>query len=134
MLHLALELDRRTYRGVAHSPALAELRRSRRFDVGMLDALRNYAPERAEFELRRLPIQELRAGMVLENDVLTKDGNLLIFKAGTILTETWIGRQHNFARTRGSQNVLDVRIPKRAPVRNLEELSYGLPETGPRQR
>ena len=82
ILHLALELDRRIYRGVAPSSALPERRRSGRFDIGMLDAPKNYTPECAEFEVRRPSIQELRAGMVLKNDVLTKTG-FLTFRAGT---------------------------------------------------
>ncbi len=69
----------------------------------MLDALEGYSPAQAEFEVRRLPIRELRAGMVLERDVLSKDGNLLILKGGTILTETWIERLENFAKARGAQ-------------------------------
>ena len=48
--------------------------------------------------------EDLRAGMVLENDVLSKDGNLLILKAGTILTETWIERLENFARSQRRRN------------------------------
>jgi CheY-like chemotaxis protein len=114
MLHLALELDRRIYRGVTSSSALAELRLSRRFDGRMLDALENYAPKPTEFDVRRLPIRELRASMVLEKDVWSKDGTLLILKEGTILTETWIERLENFAKSRGAQELVDVRIPRLA--------------------
>ena len=85
--------------------------RSRRFDGRMLDALEGYSPQQAEFEVRRLPVRELRAGMVLEKDVLSKDGNLLILKGGTVLTDTWIERLENFAKTRGAQETLGVRVP-----------------------
>ena len=117
MLHLALELDRRICRGVASGSALADLRLSRRFDARMLDALEGYSPEQAEYEVRRLMIRELRAGMVLEKDVLSKDGNLLILKEGTILTETWLERLENFAKSRGARELVDVRIPRPAGVR-----------------
>ena len=125
ILHLALELDRRIYRGVASGQALAELRSSRQFDKRMLDSLKSYSPEHAEFEVRRLPIRGLRAGMVLERDVLSKDGNLLILKEGTVLSETWIERLLNFAKTRGAQDLVDVRVPRLTGVRNLDELGHG---------
>jgi DNA-binding response OmpR family regulator len=113
MLHLALELDRRIYRGVTYSSALAELKSLGRFDGRMLHALRSYSPTRAMFEVRRLAIRELRAGMVLENDVLSNGGNLIL-KAETILTKTWIERLENFATALGAQKLIDVRIPRLA--------------------
>jgi response regulator RpfG family c-di-GMP phosphodiesterase len=112
MLHLALELDRRVYRGVAYPDALAELRSSGRFDDCMLDALEGYSPTQAEFEVRRLPIRELRFGMVVEKDVLSKDGSLLILKEGTILTGTWIERLENFAKAGGGRELVGVRMPR----------------------
>jgi CheY-like chemotaxis protein len=111
MLHLALELDRRVYQGVASHEALSELRSWGRFDDHMLDALQSYSPARAEFEFRRLPIREVRSGMILDEDVFSKDGNLLILKAGTVLTETWIERLENFAKVRGVE-LSRVRIPR----------------------
>jgi len=111
MLDLALEFDRRIYRGGTPQSALAELRRLARFDSRMLDALGSYSPAQAEYEVQRLSIKELRAGMVLEEDVLSKDGNLLIFKKGTVLTETWVERLGNFAKAPGAQEPVGVRVP-----------------------
>ena len=111
MLHLALELDRRIYRGVTASSALADLRALGQFDGHMLHALRSYSPTRGMFEVRRLSIRELRAGMVLENDVLSNGGNLIL-KGETILTETWIERLENFATALGAQKLVEVRIPR----------------------
>jgi hypothetical protein len=62
--------------------------------------------------------------MVLEKDVLSHRGNLIL-KEGTILTETWIKRLGNFARARAAQTPADVRIPKLAGVRKLEEFGPG---------
>jgi CheY-like chemotaxis protein len=119
MLHLALELDQRVYRGVASSSALAELRLAHRFDGRMLDALDGYSPAPAEFESRMLPIRELYAGMVLEKD-FWGNGNLLVLKKGTVLTETWIERLENFARARDSQELIGVRVPGPAAARKLD--------------
>jgi hypothetical protein len=111
MLHLALELDRRVSRGAPFRPALEQLKTSPAgFDRRMLDALGNYSPASAEFELRCVPIRELRAGMVLEQDVLSSSGNVLILKEGTVLTETWIERLGNFAKVRGVAALVPVRI------------------------
>ena len=115
-LHLALELDRRVYRGAAYASALSGLRALRRFDGRMLDALEGYSPTLAEFEVRLIPLRGLRSGMVLESDILSKDGNLLILKAGTILTDMWIERLENFATARGAQEVVGVRLPRPAGV------------------
>jgi DNA-binding response OmpR family regulator len=113
MLHLALELDRRVSRGASFRSALGHLKMSPTgFDRRMLDALANYSPASTEFELRLVPIRELRAGMVLEKDVLS-NGNLLILKEGTVLTETWIERLGNFAKVRGVAAVVHVRITSR---------------------
>ena len=116
ILHLAMEFDRRIYRGVAFKSALVELRMLRRFDLPMLDALESYSPTPAEFDVRCIPIRDLRAGMVLEKDVTSGDGGYLILKGGTVLTETWIQRLENFSRTRGVQELVAVRIPKVAAL------------------
>jgi hypothetical protein len=119
VLQLALELDRRIYRGAAFKSALAELRLLRRFDVRMLDALDGYVPTKGEFEERRLAIRDLCAGMVLEQDVWSTEGNLLILKQGTVLNETWIERLRNFTKSRGAQELVSVRIPRLDGPRKL---------------
>jgi len=116
LLHLALELDRRVQKGASPRDALSEIRLTRRFEPSMLSALESYAPVQPEFELRRLPIYELRAHMVLEKDVRTRDHNLVILKAGTTLSETWIERLDNFARTGRVEEFAEVRVPTAGPV------------------
>jgi hypothetical protein len=110
MLHLALQLDRRVYKGTAFGSALDQIRLSGRFDSRMLVALDSYSPPQADYVVRRLPIWELRAAMVLEEDVSSTDGKFLLFKKGTVLTETWIERLRNFAKTPGIQELAYVRI------------------------
>jgi DNA-binding response OmpR family regulator len=130
MLHLALELDRRIYRGDTAGSAIVELKRSSEFAGYMLDALQSYSPALAEYEVLRLPIRELRSGMVLERDVLSADSNLLIFKKGTALTETWIERMVNFTKAPGLQEPVEVRVPRLAGARKFEEFVYGATGTG----
>jgi DNA-binding response OmpR family regulator len=118
ILHLAMEMDRKIYRGLGSNSALAELRVSHRFDDRLLDALDTYSPAPTEFEMRRLRSRDLRTGMILEKDFLG-NGNMLILKKGTILTETWIERLENFAKARDSQELIHVRVPG-ARVRELD--------------
>jgi hypothetical protein len=110
VLHLALELDRRIYCGATRGSALSEMRLLGRYDGRMLDALEGYSPAQVEFGSRRLPIRRLRAGMVIEDDVFTADGNLLILKRGTVLNDIWIERLENFAKTRGVPDFVSARI------------------------
>jgi DNA-binding response OmpR family regulator len=116
MLHLALQLDRRVYIGTAFGSALDQSRSSGRFDSRMLVALDSYSPPQADYVVRRLPIRELRAAMILEEDVSSTDGKFLLFKKGTVLTETWIERLRNFAKTPGIQELAYVRIPGLAVI------------------
>jgi CheY-like chemotaxis protein len=111
MLHLALQLDRRIYNGSALDSALDQVRLSARFDSRMLIALESYSPPRADYEVKRLPIRDLRTAMVLEEDVSSTDGKFLLFKKGTVLTEAWIERLRNFSHTQGVQELACVRIP-----------------------
>jgi DNA-binding response OmpR family regulator len=112
MLHLALELDQKVYRGVALHSALAQLRMSNRFDPRLLDALKDYSPRQAEFEVQRLPLRKLHTGMVLNEDIVSQDGNLIILREGTVLTRTWIERLENFEKVLGVQETASVRIPR----------------------
>jgi len=128
ILHVALQLDRRIYRGATPESALVELNLLR-FNSRILKALEGYTPEHTEFAVHRLPIREIYAGMVLEKDVLSSDGNLLVLKKGTILTETWIARLENFAKSRRAQELVDVRIPK--PVAQLIEFASRISNTRP---
>jgi response regulator RpfG family c-di-GMP phosphodiesterase len=116
MLYLALELDRRLYKGATIGSALDQVNSSGRLDSRMLAAIGSYSPPRIDFEIRRLPMRDLRASMVLEEDVSSADGKFLLFKKETVLTETWIERLRNFAKTQGTQDLVHVRIPGLAVI------------------
>ena len=125
MLHLALELDRRIYEDIDLRSAVTQLKSSGQFNSKMLDALSNYFPTKIEFEVRQLPIRDLRSGMVLDEEISTTKTKILIFKEGTVLTGTWIERLGNFARTSGVQERARVRVPRLAGIGRLSNLGYG---------
>lgn len=128
-LHLALELDRKILRDIDCHSAVRQLRGAGRFDLRMLDAIESYSPTRVEFDARLLLIRQLRPGMVLDEDVVSKVGNVLILKAGTTLTHTWIERIGNFAQTRGAPERIRVRIPRLAGIGKFSSTGVGVTGT-----
>jgi CheY-like chemotaxis protein len=111
MLRIALEVDRQVLKTGSYDGALRQARAILHgFPEEMLLALGDYAPPEAAFERKRLPVPGLRALMVLEEDVLTLDGNFLIVRKGTTLNTTMIERIGNFAKTRGIRQPLAVRV------------------------
>jgi putative two-component system response regulator len=111
MLNLALETDRLIYRGGTARDAARRLRLTGRFDEQTLNALERYSPVPPDYEIRQLPIHALRPQMVLEQDVCSRDGKIVILKAGAKLTETWIECLGNFARTKRLPSTVGVRVP-----------------------
>ena len=86
MLHFALELDRRIYRDVDCRSALTQLRVLADSTAACWMHSKTILPTEAEFEVRQLPIRELRSGMVLDEEVFATRRDALIFKEGTVLT------------------------------------------------
>ena len=113
MLKTAQELDRRTLRGIPFQSACDQLRSvPGTYPTTLLDSLRDYSPSRVHFEIKRLPAPQLLPGMILEDDVVTEDGNLTVISKGTTLTVTLVERVRNFARTRGLRDPIQVRVPQ----------------------
>jgi putative two-component system response regulator len=69
LLHLALELDRKIYQDIDCPTAVMSLKNSGGFKPGMLDALKRYSPAEAPFEVRQILIQDVRSGMILDEDI-----------------------------------------------------------------
>jgi hypothetical protein len=112
MLHLAVELDRRIYRGLTFRAALQHLNSvPNRFDAEMLGCLANYSPASGEFHRQMLPLKQLFAGMVMDEDVIGENTGAIIFRKDTVLNETWIERLKNFARSQGVKEPLRVCVP-----------------------
>ena len=113
MLKIAQELDRRVLRGVSFQSACEQLRTaSAKYPTALLDALKDYAPSRVHFEVKRLDAAQLLPGMILEDDVVTVDGHLTVISKGTTLTPTLVERVRNFDRTRGVRDPIQVRAPQ----------------------
>lgn len=112
MLYVAVEFDRRVCRGVAPSSALRALQgENGRADFAMVKALQDYSPGPIDFHREALKIKQLFAGMTLEEDVVGESTGIPIFRKETVLTETWIERLGNFAKSQGIKEPLRVRVP-----------------------
>ncbi len=120
ILHLAVELDRMIYRGLLFRAALDEMKATPgRFDPALLALVDNYAPGFVEFHHETLPVNQLSAGMTLEQDVVSKSNGMTILRKGTVLNETWIERLENFARYQGVNEPLRVQVTGLGRFRSL---------------
>jgi hypothetical protein len=111
LLHLAVELDRKIYQDIDCHAAVMDLKSKGGFQPGMLDALTRYSPAEGLFELRQIMVQDVRSGMILDEDIASATTNVLICKAGMVFTDLWIERLGNFARNHGVQKRVRVRVP-----------------------
>jgi len=122
MLRTAQELDRRVLRGTAFQTACEQLRsRHDTYPLRLVEALKDYVPARVHFEVKRLQAAQLLPGMMLEDDVITRDGSLTVIVKGTALTVTLIERVQNFARTRGVRDPIQVRAPQGVYMDDLQK-------------
>ena len=115
MLEIAVELDRRIFRGMPFIAALQQLSAMPdRFDRPMLEALGDYETPKVASEIEQAWVHELRVSMIMAEDVLTKDGKMTIVRKGATLTETLIERISNFRKLRGVQEPIRVRLLEKA--------------------
>jgi putative two-component system response regulator len=115
ILRIAVELDRRMFRGLSFEAALRQLKsKTSDFPLEMLQLLDDHSPPLPSYQLRRLMVHELRVQMIAEDDVVTKDGSCVILRKGTVLIPALIERIRNFEGTRGIDQPVLVRVPQGA--------------------
>lgn len=112
ILKLVLDYEKMMLTGESSSTAISNLKLNEK-EYGA-ELLAQFLPM-VESESSKSPIRQLRAGeltpgMVIHQDVLTKDGKLLI-KAGTEVSLTVYETLHNFSRTGVIQETFQVLVP-----------------------
>ena len=113
LLRMAVELDRRMFVGLSFPEALRQLKMTAHgLPLAILDAVRAHRPAPAAFDSRNLGVLELRVSMIVEDDVVTNDGNFLILGKGSALNATAIDKIRNFDRTRGIRQPIRVQVPR----------------------
>jgi response regulator RpfG family c-di-GMP phosphodiesterase len=112
MLRLALAFDDLKMQGVPDKQALATLRnRSAEFGQELLDALEQIKPESAKMELRKVPTSRLMAGMILQQELRTLTGILVVPK-GQEITSALLIKLENYSRGGRIENEILALVPR----------------------
>jgi response regulator RpfG family c-di-GMP phosphodiesterase len=113
ILKVALDFDTLQSAGDSKSMAIAQLKqRSGWYDPAVVTALEAVVWIEGKFQVRVIPLKDLQDNMILDDDVWTSDGVLLIAKGQEINTLIRT-RLHNFAETAGVREPLQVLVPLR---------------------
>lgn len=110
MLRLALAVDRLVAAGSKLPMALATLKEDGGYDQSLLDALTDFKANEQSMSIKALPVKQLQIGMILDEDVCTTSGPVVIAK-GEELHAANIARLGNFARGIGIVEPIRVRVP-----------------------
>lgn len=112
ILRLSVELDRVLSRGVAPAAALDSLQRCFPDTPGqVLDAFKTAGLARNRMEPKRLRISELRVSMILDEDVMTGSGVLLVPEHQEV-TAPMLARLNNFSQGVGVVEPIRVLVPR----------------------
>ena len=123
ILRASLDLYRLTRSGSTRGQAVSSMsQHPTRYDPRILAALDTVSVKLPEIIVRVLPVAKLKSGMMLDDDVHTKDG-LLIASAGRTVTEATLARLERFEREGRIHHEVQVRI-----VRSMLDLLDDLGE------
>jgi len=113
ILKVALDFDTLQTAGDSKSKAIAQLKQRKGwYDPAVLTALEAVVWIEGKFQVRVIPLKELHDNMILDDDVWTTSGVLLIAK-GQEVDFLIRKRLHNFAETTGVREPLQVLVPLR---------------------
>lgn len=110
ILRIALSLDNLTVQGITHRDALAKLKQDRRYDPKLLSALDDFKQVAGEKEARAVRISDLMPGMILQEEIKTKAGILLVAK-GQEVTYPLRVRLENYRRRQEIPEKIMVLVP-----------------------
>jgi len=111
ILKVANDFDLLTARDLPKIKAFHKLReQSCCYDPKILDALRTFIDKEAVYFVKDITVSELDVYMIIEEDIRTKDGQLVIAK-GHEVGPMMLDRLKSFARTRGIKEPIRVQIP-----------------------
>jgi response regulator RpfG family c-di-GMP phosphodiesterase len=111
ILKAVLDFDTLTARGNPKDQAVFNLRESSgRYDPAVLDALEAVLIMEQGYELRFVKTRDLQDTMLLDQDLLTIDGRLLISR-GYQVNHTMRERLKHFAQSPGIKEPIRVRVP-----------------------
>lgn len=98
ILKLAVALDNIRMRGLSDEDAIEKLHdRRTEFGPELIDALKDIEPEAARMELRKVPAIKLTTGMILQQEIRTHTG-MLVVPEGQTITQALLIKLNNFSR------------------------------------
>ena len=111
VLKVALDFDVAVTSGIPKGKALSRLEeKSHLYDASVLSALKKIIGIESKYEIRSITVKELQEGMILSEDVRSKDGLLLVAK-GQEASRTVIKHLHSFSQTSKISEPIRVLIP-----------------------
>lgn len=119
VLHGVVEIGTAEQRGGDVVSAIRALRSTGLHPAELLDALSSVCQPKAP-EIRALPLSEIRSGMILAADVMSKTG-LLLMAHGQLVTEPLLQRMRNFDVRLGVVQPISCELPQ------TETAAGGLP-------
>jgi len=112
MLKVAVAFDNLKMRGLSDEEAIAGLRsRRNEFEREMVEALTNMKPDGAKMELRKVPTSSLTTGVILQQEIRSRTGMLVVAK-GQEVTHALLIKLSNFSRA----GTIDKEIMAQVPV------------------
>jgi response regulator RpfG family c-di-GMP phosphodiesterase len=97
ILKLAVAMDGFRMMGLSYDEAFARIRnRHTEFGLDLIEALADIQPEITSMELRRVPVTKLITGMILQQEIRTKTG-MLVVPNGQELTHALLIKLNNYA-------------------------------------
>lgn len=111
ILKVALDFDVLEAKRIPKNKAIVQLReRSGWYDPRVLDGLEAIIKNETVHFMREISIMELENGMIIDDDIWTKDGQLVISR-GQEVGSMLLSRLKNFAATRGINDPIRVLAP-----------------------
>jgi len=114
VLHVAIAFDDLRIRGLSDAEAVAALRRNPKLDASIVGVLATLRALSCEPTPRAVHISDLAAGMVLQEEIRTKTGLLLVGKGQEVTYPLMVRLKNHHARRAIADKVL-VLVPSAQP-------------------
>jgi len=111
ILRVAIAFDNLKIQGKSDPDAIEELQKNKQFEPRLIKALASLPQEAVEMETRAIEIADLEAGMILQEEIRTQNGLLLVAK-GQEVTFPLLVRLRNFHQLRTINPKLLVLAPR----------------------
>ncbi len=111
ILRLAVAFDNMKIQGIADREAVLDLQRSNKFEPRLIEVLASIDPVPCDMVTRAIDITDLEAGMILQEEIRTKTGLLLVGK-GQEVTYPLLVRLKNFHQRRTIADQVLALVPK----------------------